>query len=293
MSVSSVGRAVSALRQRMLEDMAMRGCDRLPSASIFALCAISPPSWDQTPTRSSGFQGCQSRHFLRLSRDPARQNYDFALEFDDFAQRCWLQNRDAAISGFDQAACGQSLHDRADGIARQIGRASKFDLGDRRLGRLAIAGAGETASAQPQQSSRASPLAVADEQIGGDALRGVAIYDGGLQETAPPLRPLRQHAFDMGLRNPGDPGRELGVRRDAPGLSGDDGDVAEPEDRICEVHDWGIGGTENGLEREHAARQPDQFSRLFAAGLDWFSGFVMKPSSRRQDRTAKAGRRAA
>ena len=49
MPVSSVERPVSALRQRMLEDMAMRGLRSDTQRDYFALCAASQRSCGSSP----------------------------------------------------------------------------------------------------------------------------------------------------------------------------------------------------------------------------------------------------
>ena len=45
MTYLPVDRPITPLRQRMLEDMQMRGLDRIPRSIIFAMFAASPHFW--------------------------------------------------------------------------------------------------------------------------------------------------------------------------------------------------------------------------------------------------------
>jgi hypothetical protein len=203
---------------------------------------------------------------------------------DEGAQRSRGADDNAAVAGFDEAARLEALQHRADGVAREIGRPGEPGLRHRNLDRIIVLGTGEATSAEPQQHSGAAPLAAADQEIGGDGLGDVAVDDRELHQVPPPFRPFSEKRSHCGLGNAREPYWRFGGGGDSSGPAGEDGDVAEPEDRMGEMHDRRIGASENRPHFDDAARQSDQLAGRFAAGLDRRAGLDATPVAARQDR---------
>ena len=138
-----------------------------------------------------------------------------------------------------------------------------------------------------QKHRGTAPLAVPDQQVGGDGLRDVAVDDRQLHQVPPPFGPVVEQHPDRVLRNLRQPDWRFGLGDELSGPTGEDGNVAEPENRVRIMHEGSVSPAQDRPHRNDAVRKPDEFAFVFATGLDRLSRLEAAPRRSREDRLSE------